>query len=182
MGADESALELITRYVQYGYGSAEIERIVTNDVFDGKAPSQRLRSWIKAAVSAQRDEQESWLTVTDCDRLDRAFTALRASHILAIHDAGYTLSEGITEQYLAAGGKVSPIVGYCFYHSQDMDHALLYHKLGLAYGDIQGDDRRGVEVGQRVRVALEMAGLAVEWSGSIEVKMDITPFQWQRRV
>lgn len=123
--------------------------------------------------------------MTDCDRLDRAFTALLAAHILAIHDAGYTPSDGITEvteHYLAAGGKTSTIVGYCFYHRQDMDHALLYDKLSLAYGDILGDSSRGVAVGQQVRVALQAADLYVEWSGSIEVKMEISPFRWQRRV
>ena len=51
MGTDEQAIELITRYVRYGYKSAEIERIVTNDVFDGKAPRKQLRGWIKSAVA-----------------------------------------------------------------------------------------------------------------------------------
>ena len=62
-----------------------------------------------------------------------------------------------------------------------MEYALKYRKLGLAYGDIAGDDRRGVEVGKRIRSALEAAGLRVAWTGSIKDKLEITNFHWQRR-
>jgi hypothetical protein len=139
---------------------------------------------VKAEVARQKAEQKSWPDVTDCDRLDQAFAALEAEGILTIHNAGYTPSEGITEvcgRYRAAGGAASGIVGYCFYHRQDMEYALKYHKLGLAYGDIDGDDRRGAEIGKRIRSALEAAGLRVAWTGSIKDKLEITDFCWQRR-
>jgi hypothetical protein len=95
-----------------------------------------------------------------------------------------TPSEGIdeiSEQYHAAGGKNSGIVGYCFYHRQDIEYARKYDKLGLAYGDIDGDDHRGVEIGKRIRSAMEAAELRVAWTGSIKDKIDLTDFHWQRR-
>ena len=182
---ERTAREYIERYFWYGfYRPAEVERIVSEDVLADKVPRKRVRELVKVEVARHKAEQESWPEVTDCDRLDRAFAALRAEGILAIHNAGFTPSEGIdemSEQYYAAGGKKSSIVGYCFYHRQDMEYALKYHKLGLAYGDIEGDDRRGVEVGKRIRSALQAAGLRVAWTGSIKDKMDITRFRWQRR-
>jgi hypothetical protein len=62
-----------------------------------------------------------------------------------------------------------------------MECALKHRTLGLAYGAIDGDAGQGVEIGKRVRDALESAGLQVVWSGSIDDKLDITGFNWQRR-
>lgn len=183
--AERTAGEYIERYVRFGfYRPAEVERIVGENIVRGELPRTRVRELVKTEVARQKAEQEAWPAITDCDRLDRAFAALRAAGILAIHNAGQTPSEGIdemSEQYHAAGGKQSDIVGYCFYPRQDMEYAMKYHKLGLAYGDIDGEDCRGVEVGQRIRSELEAAGLRVAWTGSIKDKLEITGFRWQRR-
>jgi len=182
---EQTAREYIERYVRYGfYRPAEVERIVGEDVLGGEVPPKRVRELVKAEVARQKAEQKTWPEVTDCDRLDQAFAALREEDILAIHNAGMTPSEGVdemSEQYHAAGGKKSGIVGYCFYHRQDMEYALKHRTLGLAYGAVDGDAERGVEVGKRIRSALEAAGLRVAWTGSIKDKLDITRFRWQRR-
>jgi Domain of unknown function (DUF6891) len=160
---ERTAREYIERYVRYGfYRSAEVERIVGEDVLGGELPRKRVRELVKAEAAQQKAEEESWPEVTDCDRLDQAFAALRAEGILAIHNPGMTPSEGIagvSEQYHVAGGAESGIVGYWFYHRQDMEYALQYHKLDLAYGAIDGEDQRGIEIGKRIRGALEAAGL-----------------------
>lgn len=183
--AEQTAREFVERYVRYGfYRPAEVERIVADDVLGGELPLTRVRALVMAEVARQQAEQKSWSEVTDCDRLDKAFAALRAECILAIHNAGMTPSEGIdemSEQYQAAGGNKSGIVGYCYYHRQDMEHALDQRSLGLAFGAIDGDELKGVGVGERVRAALEGEGLRVSWSGSIADKLNITDFQWQRR-
>jgi hypothetical protein len=183
--AERMARVYIKRYVRYGfYRPSEIERIVGDDVLGGALRREQVRELVKAEVARQKAEQESWPAVTDCDRLDRAFATLRADGILAIHNSGMTPSEGIdemSEQYGAVGGETSDIVGYCFYHRQDIEYALKHRALGLAYGAIDGDAGRGVEIGKRVRDALESVGLRVAWSGSIDDKLDITGFNWQRR-
>ena len=183
--AERTAREYVERYVRYGfYRPAEIGRIVGDDVLGGELPREQIRELVKAEAARQKAEQESWPAVTDCDRLDQAFAALRGDGILAIHNAGLTPSEGIdemSEQYRAAGGKKSGIVGYCFYHRQDMEYALKHRTLRLAYGAIDGDALRGVEIGKRVREALESEGLRVAWSGSRDDKLEITGFNWQRR-
>lgn len=183
--AEATAREYIERYVRYGfYRATQIERIVGDDVLGGDLPRERVRELVKAEVARQKAEQEAWPAVTDCDRLDRAFAALRADGILGIHNAGMTPSEGIdemSEQYRAAGGKKSGIVGYCFYHRQDMEYVLRHRTLGVAFGAMDGDAGRGVEVGERVRDALESSGLRVVWSGSIDETMDVAEFNWQRR-
>jgi hypothetical protein len=182
---EQQALEYVRSYVRFGfYRPAEVERIVGEDVFAGAIPRERLRELVQAEVARLKTEQASWPAVTDCDRLDQAFAALEAEGILAVHDAGAEPSDGISEvseRYREAGGAASRIVGYCFYHRQDMEYALKHGELSLAFGDIKGDNRKGVEIGQRVGAALAAAGLRVAWSGSIDEELDIPGFRWQRR-
>ncbi len=182
---EQQALEYIQRYVRYGfYQAVDVERIVGEDVFSGAIPRKQLRKMVKAEMVRQLAEQKSWPTVTDCDRLDRAFTSLESDGILALHNAGLTPSEGIdevSERYHESGGTASGIVGYCFYHGQDIENALEHGELSVAFGEINGDSRKGVEMGKRVCSALEAAGLRVAWTGSIKDVVTIQGFRWQRR-
>lgn len=185
MDIERQALEYIQRYVRYGfYRRAEVERIVGEDVFSGAIPRKRIREMVKAEVERQRAEQQSWPAVTDCDRLDQVFASLEKEGVLALHNAGLTPSEGIAEmsdRYHQAGGAASDIVGYCFYHRQDMEYVLETGMLSLAFGDIKGDNHRGVKIGERIRDSLEAAGFEVAWNGSIKDKLTIKGFRWQRR-
>ena len=183
--AEQKAIEYIQSYIRYGfYQSAEVEQIVFEDVLNGTIRRKRLRELVKVEVERHLGEQQSWPAVTDCERLDRAFIALESEGILAIHNAGLEPSDGITEvseRYHVAGGAASRVVGYCFYHRQDMEYALKHAELGLAFGDINGDRRRGVNIGERIRSALLAVGLQVTWNGTINDKLTINGFRWQRR-
>src|SRR5262249_28094424 len=53
-------------------------------------------------------EKASWPPVTDCDRLDRAFEAIRKRGLIALQNAGYTQSDGqsdVSEAYAASQNK-----------------------------------------------------------------------------
>lgn len=180
------AQNAIRRYLGYGfYQPEEIARIVGEDILSGAIVREELDRILKEEIETRRQEEELWPEVTDCDRLDRVFDSLNAIGILAIHNAGLTPSEGITEvseQYHYRGGELSDITGYCFYHRQDMEHVLEYGKITLAFGDIHGTEEVGVEVGRQISDALEKAGFDVQWSGSIRETLVIRNFQWQRRM
>jgi hypothetical protein len=186
MGYPEcTAREHIERYVRYGFHRpGEIVRIVCEGVLGGELPPKRVRELVSAEMTRRKPERKSWSAVTDCDRLDQAFAALRAEGIMALHNAGKTFFSAHGEmiiQYQRAGGSASGFVGYCFYHQQDIERALEEHKLGLAYGHHDGGESRGEQIGERVQRALEAAGLRVAWSGFAKDKIDITDFHWQRR-
>src|SRR5262249_25555479 len=125
---EAEAHEYVRRYLNYGfYQPKEIARIVGEDVLDGAVPKARLQEIIAEEVEVKRTEERSWPAVTDCDRLDEVFASLNEAGILALHNAGYTASEGIeemSERYYETGGEESGITGYCFYHRQDMQAAL----------------------------------------------------------
>lgn len=128
--------------------------------------------------------REDLAPVTDCDRLDQAFAALDRAGIIALHNAGETLSDGesdIGESYRERGGKSAGISGYCFYHGQDVARAVAGQGLYLTFGDIEGDAAKGVEIGRRIVAELAQQGLAVEWNGVSETRLFIPLFDWRRR-
>src|SRR5262249_28086762 len=101
-------------------------------------PDESDPSWLRsqtAQKSAEKEAEEAtWGSVTDCDRLDQVFDSLEEQGILALQNAGYTQSEGISdvsELYHDAGSEQSGIVGYCFYHGQDLERVMASGNLWL---------------------------------------------------
>lgn len=144
--------------------------------------------WLKKAIgrefAAKRRAEKTWPKVTDCDHLDRAFEALERHGVIALHTAGFTQTDGLEEvedAHREAGGKESKYAGHCFYTEQDQEAALEGSGLYIGFGHLSGDDAKGVEVGQRVRAALEREGLKVEWDGTVGRRLFIRGFRWQRR-
>jgi uncharacterized protein DUF6891 len=181
-----SALDAVRRYVCSGfYDTDEIVEIIDESVFrPGEIDKTWLRAEIRKAFRTKKTEEKSWPATTDCDRLDQVFAALEAQGIMALQNAGYEQSDGIadvTQFYQEAGAEQSDIVGYCFYHGQDLERVMQSGQLWLTYGDILGDDEKGVEIGQRIRRALEEAGFAVEWDESIKTRLLVKGIKWQRR-
>jgi len=142
-----------------------------------------LRDVIVAEVAAKREAEQTWPPVTDCDRLDRAFQALQRQGIIALHRAGFTQSDGLEEvedDYHDAGGEASDYAGHCFSTEQDQQGALDGSGICIGVGHLSGDDAKGVEVGHRLRAALEAEGLSVEWDGTIGRRPFVKGFRWQR--
>jgi hypothetical protein len=181
-----AAAEQLRTLVQSGFYEAdEIFEIVTEDASDlGAEDAVWAQTAIAGAIDERREAEKTWPPVTDCDRLDQAFAALDRAGIIALHNAGYTLSDGesdVSEAYHERGGKSSGYSGYCFYHGQDVERAVAGQGLHLAFGDIDGDAAKGIAIGRRIVAELARQGLAVEWSGAIETRIFIPLFAWRRR-
>lgn len=143
-----------------------------------------LEKVIAAEVAKKRAAENKWPKVTDWDRLDRAFRALQEQGVIALHLAGFTQSDGLEEvedDYKVAGGKKSNYAGHCFYTEQDQEHALAGEGLHIGFGHLSGNNAKGVAVGRLLQTALAAAGLKVEWDGSINSRLLIKSFRWQRR-
>jgi hypothetical protein len=185
MDDESQVLKDVQRYVRSGfYSPDEIEQIVGQDVFNGAIDESRLRGIIAATFLEKEADEASWEDLTDCDRLDLAFRVLQAVGVIALHNAGNTLSDGrsdVVEAYYHSGGEASGVVGYCFYHGQDVDAALEGSRLHIAFGDIKGDDRRGTDIGAMVKQVLEQNGFEVKWSGSVRERLYVPRLKWRRR-
>ena len=81
-------------------------------------------------------------------------------------------------------GDASHVVGYCFFHGQDLERALDGEGLYLAFGPIDPSQEPtdGPEVGKRVVAALAKEGLPADWDGTFSKRILLPRFEWKRRI
>ena len=181
-------LNSVRRYVWSGLYDPEDVTIILAESWGllGNSGEARLRAEVEKAFVNKRLEEATWPATTDCDRLDTVFAELESLGIIVEQDAGLTKSDGleiVTETYedAEADGEAAGIVGYCFYHGQDLDRVMESGELLLAFGDFLGDNERSAKIGQHIQLALQNAGLVVEWDGSVSHRVLVRGIRWQRR-
>lgn len=167
------------------YDEDEVALIIEENLTeDDEIDAAWMREAIRREFAAKRKEEKTWPKVTDFDRLELAFLTLEQQGVIALHIAGFTQSDGlddVVQTYHEAGAEKPNYSGHCFYTTQDMERALDGGGLCIGFGHLSGDDDKGVDVGNRLRVALEQAGLEVSWDGTIRKRLYIEGFKWQRR-
>jgi len=134
------ARDEIAKLVRAGfYDKKRLTQIVGEELYaPGELDPAELATAIDEEVAKHEAEKRSWPAVTDCDRLDAAFAALNKRAIIALHNAGFTQSDGY-EDFRAAlkrHPQRATVIGYCYYHSQDVKHAVQGEGLSLAFGPV----------------------------------------------
>jgi hypothetical protein len=167
------------------YSADEILPIIAEEIYElDDAGTLAAGKEIARQFSEKATAEKNWPAETTCDRLDGLFDDLNKNGIIALQNAGSTQSDGIsdiTERYDELGGEKSGVIGYCFYHGQDLERAVDGQGLLLTFGDILGDDDKGKKIGEIVRDKVIEHGFKVEWDGSIKTRIQLAPFEWQRR-
>jgi hypothetical protein len=159
------------------------EAAAAGDGFD----VHRVKAFAASTLAKKRTTEATWPVTTDCDQLDRAFVRLNEQGICALHGTGNTQDDGfdaVVDALSVEGVPEDHFHGYCFYGSQDIDHALDGEGLLLAFGHLgrsEATDTEHVAVGQRVCEALRQAGLEVAWDGSSKRRIALPRLNWRRR-
>jgi hypothetical protein len=187
MGLSPDTLREIDGLVRGGF--EERDRIIEILCQEMYAPEELDEAEVTAAVDAAfaslvRDKT-TWPTTTDCDRLDGVFAALNRHGIIALQNAGCTQSDGYddVQQIYAERSDRDTIIGYCFYHAQDLDRAVHGQGLHLAFGpmDAQMEDREGPRIGAMITDELTRAGFSVTWDGTFAQRIFVPAIDWKRR-
>ena len=179
---DEYILDAITSMVWSGFYTADDVDVMIDDLLEEDADEELLRAAVEPEFARKAEAEKTWPAVTDCDRLDQAFAALDARGIIALHNAGLTMSDGLTEVFEVQErrgrdrGK-----GYCFYHGQDLDRAVAGAGLLIAFGAVDDNEVDNTEIGRTVRDVLRSFGLTVEWNGTPTSRLNLFPLDWKRR-
>ena len=177
----------INTLVRGGYEAPErLVEILTEEMYEpGELDEDEVQAFVDQCVALLERSKAGWPTVTDCDRLDRAFDQMVMQGVMGLQNAGQTQSDGYQDVQEALRGRedVHLFIGYCFFHGQDLERAVRGGGLHLAFGplDPQLEASLGLEVGQRVVRALAAAGLHAKWDGTFSQRIFIPQFDLKCR-
>ncbi len=179
---DKYIIKAIHIWVWSGFYTPEEADAMIDDILEDDANEEMLRAAVAPEFEKKQEAERSWPEITDCDRLDRVFAALDQRGVLCLHNAGYTMSDGHTDaaEVLAEEAK-GRYFGYCFYHGQDVEHAVIGAGLMLAFDHVDGNVLDKLKVAEAMKEELEEAGFLLEWDGTPDMRINIPRFDWKRR-
>jgi hypothetical protein len=187
MSLPADVLEEISIEVRGGFDDREriIEMFLEEKYEPGELDENEVAAAVDAAIQEHEKQKLSWPTVTDCDKLARVFARLNANGIIAIHNAGYTQSDGYDDvlQIHDEHPDKKAVLGYCYYHGQDLERVVQGQGLYLSFGPIdpQNEETKGPKVGAVIESELKAAGFSVEWDGTFSKRISIPEFDWKNR-
>ena len=141
-----------------------------------------LEKFAKRVWDQKLQEEKSWPDVTDFERLDSVFERLLSLRIVALHKAGFTMSDGLYDvSEYAENNPEGQYLGYCFYHGQDTARAVEGEPLFLAFGDLSSDDdARRRKFADIIVRELKAEGFKPRWDGDVQKRIEL-PLKYQRR-
>jgi hypothetical protein len=180
--------EFVQIHVAAGYLSVaaivdEAVEIFSDLVVDPASARAAATAVADQAVVAHRAAEASWSPVTDCDRLDAAFTELDDAGVLARQHYRCCATCGtqdILDELQLAEKAGRPARGYTFFHVQDTEHAVSGEALYLSYGAGESGNPDAAAIGHEVVDTLRRHGLSPAWNGKVAHRICL-PLEWQRR-
>ena len=117
------------------------------------------------------------------NRLDNVFNLLVNENIVAIHNCGYDIEEGVNdafELFVHLKNNNYSSEGFCFYTFEDVEEAILESKLKITFGDFENDENKALEIGKIVCNFLKSENFEINWDGTINNQIEINPFEWDK--
>lgn len=150
-------------------GFESLEDIIDNtleSVEDEGWESEISEEWVRETISREYAKNEmaskNWQHPTDTDRLHKVFNSLCKQKIIALHNAGYEISDAIydaSEVWKDIEDEGGKPIGYCYYHGQDLERVIETGVLNIGfYGEKDKNDKEAIIIGNKIAAALKDAG------------------------
>jgi len=184
----EEALEQVKKEILFGFNNKD-------EIFDGVIDmfydvedfdEEWLKQTIDELYNQHQKESLTWKRPTGFDKLAKAFDELTDNIIVALHKAGYTRSDAECDcmeviRIIDESQEFVP-VGYCYYHTQDLERAV-DSELGYLYigfGCTESSDELWLNYGNTIAEILQKNDLEIEWNGTIDQRIKIININWQK--
>jgi hypothetical protein len=116
-------------------------------------------------------------------RLEDVFASLKDEKIVAIHNCGFDIEEGVAdafELFVHLQNNKFAVDGFCFYTFDDVEEAIWEEKLKITFGDFENDEAKALEIGKTVSKYLKEADFSINWDETINNQIEINPFKWDK--
>ena len=116
-------------------------------------------------------------------KLENVFTSLGDENIVAVHNCGYDIEEGVADAFELfvhlTNNKFAPI-GFCFYTFEDIEYAIYDNMLKITFGDFENNEKKALEIGKVIANCLKDANFDVKWDETVNNQIEINPFVWDK--
>lgn len=116
-------------------------------------------------------------------KLENAFTKLSKEGIVAVHNCGFDIEEGVSDAFELQVHLINnkfTAKGFCFYTFEDVEYAVFDENLKITFGDFENDEAKALEIGKTVSGYLKDEGFTVIWDETINNQIEINPFIWDK--
>lgn len=117
--------------------------------------------------------------------LEEAFSKISQKDIVAIHNCGYDIDEGIADSFELyvhlLNNKQNPI-GFCFYTFEDIEECIFENKLRLTFSSFKEDEKLSLEIGNIIFDILQSFNLNIKWDNTINGEIIIEDFKWDKKL
>lgn len=116
-------------------------------------------------------------------KLENAFAKLAGEDIVAIHNCGFDIEEGVGdafELYVHLLNNKFKARGFCFYTFEDVEEAVFDKKLKITFADFENDEANALDVGKTVVRYLKEENFTIKWDESVNNQIEINPFIWDK--
>lgn len=117
------------------------------------------------------------------NRLESAFTNLAGKGIVAIHNCGYDIEEGVADAFelnVHLLNNKFTAEGFCFYTFEDVEEAIEDEKLKITFGDFENSETKALAIGKTVADALKSEGFSIVWDGTVNNQIELDSFKWDK--
>ena len=117
------------------------------------------------------------------NRLENTFNELANENIVAIHNCGYDIEEGVQDAFELfvhlRNNRFTP-KGFCFYTFEDIEEAIYENKLKITFGDFENNEDKALEIGKIVYQYLNREGFKINWDETINNQIELISFNWDK--
>ena len=166
------------------YQIKEIEEIIEEQFIDEDISIDFISKIVLGKYDEKLANEEEWETETSFDKLKLAFEDIIKNQIIAIHNGGYNLEEGVQDAFEVFHHLKSQKIiakGFCFYSFQDIEEAIEFEVLNIAFGDFENNNEKRLDIGKEIVNILKKHGFSIDWNQDIDTQIKIKPFKWEKR-
>lgn len=116
-------------------------------------------------------------------RLENAFAKLADEDIIAIHNCGFDIEEGVADAFELNVHLINNkhhCEGFCFYTFEDVEESVWDSKLKITFGDFENDEDKALKIGRTVARTLKEEGFTIDWDETVNNQIEINPFKWDK--
>jgi hypothetical protein len=181
----ENLLNEIDFFIRAGYVlKTDLEEQSISQALEVGVSSDEIREYIASQMKKNLEIQTSWPAITMNDRIDLAFDELMEQGVVALQNAGLSMSDGWYEVNSLADTQVKPLKGAVFFHEQDVERGVEGQGILLAFGAYNEEDHEmeSLDLANEICDVLNRHQIPNRWDGDIDSRIEILPFVWQKRM